>query len=133
MPANDNNLGEELSSTHVGATSQVPFSLMRNCVVVQLMDNFDQQDLDHLEDRILQQLCLSRHLRGVIFNFNEVQTTDLHDLQRLHALLKTIRLVGCRIGLCGINPGLAIVMACSGLSFGNERIGSGIDDLIDVL
>lgn len=133
MPSNDNNRKEELGATQIAAPSQAPFGLMRDCVVVQLMDNFDQQDLDHLEDRILQQLCRSRHLRGVIFNLNEVQTTDLQDLQRLHALLKAIRLLGCRIGLCGINPGLAVVMACSGLSFRNEQIGAGIDELIDVL
>lgn len=129
----DDNGLRDSGGSRVGAMPQVPFSLVRDCVVVQLIDNFDQQDLEVLEHRILQQLCEGRRLRGIILNFNEVQTTDLQDLQRLHALLQAIHLVGCRVGLCGINPGLAIMMARSGLPFRQERIAAGIDELLDAL
>lgn len=108
-------------------------SVIRNFYVVSLIDNFDSSYLDALEKRLLTLLCKRREIRGVIFSFNEVLTTDHHDLQKLNQVLMCIKLVGGRIGLCCINPGLAAVMVTSNLTFHQETIGSEIDDLLDSL
>lgn len=108
-------------------------SVIRNFYVVSLIDNFDSSYLDTLETRLLTLLCKRHEIRGVIFSFNEVVTTDHHDLRKLKEILKSIKLVGGRIGLCCINPGLAAVMVTSNLTFHQENIGSEIDDLLDSL
>jgi anti-anti-sigma regulatory factor len=40
-----------------------------------------------------------------------------------------IKLLGGRIGLCGINPGLAAVIVTTQLNFHREVIGSDLDDV----
>lgn len=108
---------------------QAPFSIIRNALVVHLVDNFDSSDMDELETRLLDTLCRDKHLRGVIFNFSEVSTTDPHDLRRLESILMAVKLVGSRIGLCGINPGLAAVIVHAGINLQRETIGSDLDDI----
>jgi anti-anti-sigma regulatory factor len=101
--------------------------------LVPLFDNFDQVDVESLEARVLDALCENRQLRGVIFNCSEVVTTDGHDLQRLEAMFQAIRLVGGKVGLCGINPGLAMLIIRSGLNFEREAVAANLDDLMIVL
>lgn len=108
-------------------------SVIRDCYVVSIVDNFDSIYLDALEQRLLPLLSKRNEIRGVIFSFNEVVTTDQYDLRRLKDLLKSIRLMGGRVGLCCINPGLAAVMVTSNLNFHQETIGSEIDDLLHSL
>lgn len=108
-------------------------SVIRNFFVVSLIDNFDDGYLEDLENRLLTLLAKRQKIQGVIFACNEVVTTDHHDLRRLKDMFKSIKLVGGRIGLCCINPGLAAVMVTSNLSFEKEVIGSEIDDLLDCL
>jgi anti-anti-sigma regulatory factor len=112
------------------AVQQAPFSLISNHLVVNMADNFDQSDIDRLESRLMQAVATNPRLKGVIFNLSEVFTTDPHDLQSLQALFQAIRLLGAHIGICGINPGLAVVIVRSNLEFGQQAIGSDIDDLL---
>lgn len=112
---------------------QVPFSVIRHHLVAHLVDNFDHRELDQLESRLLDALCSRRELKGVIFNFSEVVTTDPLDLKRLNELFSTIKLTGGKIGLCGISPGLATVMVGTDLNFQRLLIGADLDDLLSQL
>jgi len=109
------------------------FSVIHKFLVAPLADNFHAGDLSLLEDGLLHVLKDQRRLSGVIFNFNAVVTTDRQDLQRFEVMLRAIRLLGCRIGICGINPGLAAVMIGSGIDFQGYVIGSDLDDLFTQL
>lgn len=117
-----------LTST-IAATSQVPLSIVREFVVAHLMDNFDEAEINALESRLLTTLSEQRRLRGVIFSFSEVITTDPQDLSRLQAVFTAIKLLGGRVGLCGINPGLAAVIVTADLTFHREVIGVDLDDV----
>lgn len=119
--------------TTVAAASQVPLSIVGHLIVAHLIDNFDQSDLDLLETRLLTTLSGQRNLKGVVFNFNEVSTTDRFDLERLQAMFTAVKLIGGRVGLCGINPGLATVIVNAGLDFQRETIGLELEDLMPVL
>jgi len=125
---NDSNL-----TNTIAATSQVPLSIVKQFVVAHLMDNFDEAEIDILESRLLTILSENRHLRGVIFSFSEVVTTDPLDLERLQAVFTAIKLLGGRIGLCGINPGLAAVIVMAQLTFHREVIGADLDDVTAAL
>ena len=114
----------------VAAKSQVPISIVGQTIVAQLIDNFDQEDLEALETRLLAKLVEQRNLKGVVFNLNEVSTSDRFDLERLQAIFMAIKLVGGRVGLCGITPGLAAVIVNAGLDFQRETIGYDLEDLI---
>jgi anti-anti-sigma regulatory factor len=118
-----------MNDTSIKATSQVPLSAVKQFVVAHLMDNFDEAEIDALESRLLTALSDNRRLRGVIFNFSEVITTDPQDLRRLQEVFTAIKLLGGRIGLCGINPGLAAVIVTTQLNFHREVIGSDLDDV----
>ncbi|MFM7315126.1 MAG: STAS domain-containing protein [Cyanobium sp.] len=114
----------------VAASSQVPLSIVGHVIVAHLIDNFDQADVDLLETRLLDNLNSQRELKGVVFNFSEVSTTDRLDLARLQATFKAVKLIGRSVGLCGINPGLAAVIINAGLDFHHESIGHELEDLI---
>lgn len=126
-------MNDPSAQTTVTAASQVPLSLVGHVIVAHLIDNFDQGDLDLLETRLLTTLSCQRNLKGVVFNFNEVITTDRLDLERLQAVFTAVKLIGGRVGLCGINPGLAAVIVNAGLDFQREKIGLELEDLIPVL
>ena len=125
---NDSNL-----TNTIAATSQVPLSIVKQFVVAHLMDNFDEAEINVLESRLLTILSENRRLRGVIFSFSEVLTTDPRDLERLQAVFTAIKLLGGRIGLCGINPGLAAVIVMAQLTFHREVIGADLDDVTAAL
>lgn len=118
-----------MNDTTIRASSQVPLSSVKQFVVAHLMDNFDEREVNNLESRLLATLSRDRQLQGVIFDFSEVITTDPQDLSQLQAVFCTIRLLGGRIGLCGINPGLAAVIVSARLNFQREVIGSDLDDV----
>ena len=110
--------------------SQAPFSIIKNFLLAHLADNFAEIDLNSLETRLLHTLCDNRTLLGVIIDFSEVITTDREDLQRLAKMLVAIKLLGVRVGLCGINPGIAALIVSTRLSLDREIIGSDIDDVL---
>jgi len=120
-------------TSHVAAASEVPLSIIGRFVVAHMVDNFDHSDLEALETRLLEALSKQRKLQGVIFNFSEVLTTDRHDLQRLQSVFTAIKLMGGRVGLCGINPGLASVIVNAGMDFQHEMIGLELADLMPSL
>lgn len=119
-----------INTSHVAAPSQVPLSIIGHFVVAHLIDNFDHSDLEGLETRLLSTLDKQRSLQGVVFNFNEVVTTDRIDLERLQAIFTAVKLMGGHVGLCGINPGLATVIVNAGLDFQHETIGLELEDLM---
>lgn len=124
---------EALKSTNEDARPLSDLNIIRDFYVVSLVDNFDHSYLERLEMRLLTLLCNRHEIKGVIFSCNEVETTDYHDLLRFRDMLKSVKLIGARIGLCCINPGLASVMVTTNLNFEKEIIGSDIDDLLDSL
>lgn len=117
-------------SLTVESSSQAPFSIIKNYVLAHLADNFAEIDLNILESRLLNTLCDQRTLLGVIIDFSEVITTDREDLHRLARMLVAIKLLGVRVGLCGINPGIAALIVSTRVSLDGEIIGSDIDDVL---
>lgn len=117
-------------SLTVESSSQAPFSIIKNYVLAHLADNFAEIDLNILESRLLNTLCDQRTLLGVIIDFSEVITTDREDLHRLARMLVAIKLLGVRVGLCGINPGIAALIISTRVSLDREIIGSDIDDVL---
>lgn len=107
-----------------------PLSTVSNFLVVNLSDNLYTLELERLESILLQELHRRTALRGVLFNFIDVITTDIYDLLRLNQMLKAISLLGARVGICGINPGLATVIVASGIELHSAMIGSDLDDLL---
>lgn len=109
---------------------QESFNIVRRHLVVITPDNFDEADIAELEQRILEELKATRQTRGVIVDFTEVRSTDALALRRLGQCLQAIGLMGRRIALCGINPGLAAVMVQSGQELHHQLIGFDIDDVL---
>lgn len=106
------------------------FSVIRDFLLVPLFDNFDEHDIEVLESRVLHALFNDRRLRGALFNCSDITTSDGPDLLRLQGMLKAIRLVGGRVGICGINPGLAMLIIRTGLKLEGITIAADLDDLI---
>jgi anti-anti-sigma regulatory factor len=116
-----------------GFSQTSSFSTVANFLIVNLIDNFNAADIESLEMSLLQDLHQKSWLRGVLFNLNDVVSTDYHDLMRLSQLFKAIQLLGGRVGLCGISPGLASVIVAYDIDFHRGLIGSDLDDLLDHL
>lgn len=121
-----------MDSHRLDGPGAVPAALntIRNHLIVALPDNFDGRDIDDLETRVL--TCLSRdtRIRGVIVDCTSVHCTDATDLARLQDCLLAVRLLGRRVALCGINPGLAAVIIRCGQELYRDLVGHDIDAVL---
>ena len=109
---------------------QNSLSDIRDHLVVNLPDNFDDRDLSALEEQVLSRLSLNKRIRGVIIDFANVQSTDADDLCRLQNCLLAVRLLGRSVALCGINPGVAAVIIRSGQDLHRDLVGQDINDVL---
>ena len=109
---------------------QNSLSDIRDHLVVNLPDNFDDHDLSALEEQVLDRLSLNKRIRGVIVDFSSVQSTDADDLCRLQNCLLAVRLLGRNVALCGINPGVAAVIIRSGQDLHRDLVGQDINDVL---
>ena len=109
---------------------EASFPVVKDFLLVALVDNFDAHDLETLETRLLNSLSSDRRLRGALFNCSDITTSDGPDLLRLEGLFKAVRLLGGCVGLCGINPGLAILIIRTGLKLDGITIAADLDDLL---
>jgi anti-anti-sigma regulatory factor len=112
------------------AIQGVTLSSIKKFLVLPLPDNFDDQDLIVLEEQVLGILGANKRIRGVIVDFASVQSTDAEDLKRLQNCLLAVRLLGRRVALCGINPGVAAVIIRSGLDLHRDFVGQDIDAVL---
>ena len=109
---------------------QNSLSDIRDHLVVNLPDNFDDRDLSALEEQVLSRLSLNKRIRGVIIDFANVQSTDADDLCRLQNCLLAVRLLGRSVALCGINPGVAAVIIRTGQDLHRDLVGQDINDVL---
>jgi anti-anti-sigma regulatory factor len=119
-----------LRSTDSDDSRQSSLSTIREQLVVSLPDNFDDHDLSALEEQVLDLLSVNKRIRGVIIDFASVQSTDADDLNRLQNCLLAVRLLGRRVALCGINPGVAAVIIRSGQDLHRDLVGQDISDVL---
>jgi len=117
----------------VASVQKSGFNSVQKHLIVPLPNNFDGNDIEELEEQILTSLNANKATRGVIMDFAAVQSTDPRDLERLNDCLRAIRLLGRRIALCGINPGVAAVVIRSGLDLHRQQVGIDIDDVLQSL
>jgi anti-anti-sigma regulatory factor len=109
---------------------QSSLSSVRDHLIVNLPDNFDDHDLSALEEQVLSRLSLNKRIRGVIIDFANVQSTDADDLSRLQNCLLAVRLLGRSVALCGINPGVAAVIIRTGQDLHRDLVGQDINDVL---
>jgi anti-anti-sigma regulatory factor len=120
----------ELRGTEGQDSRKSSLGSIRDHLIVTLPDNFDSHDLMVLEEQLLDRLSRNKHIRGVIIDFANVQSTDADDLSRLQSCLLAVRLLGRRVYLCGINPGVAAVIIRSGQELHRDLVGRDIDDVL---
>lgn len=99
-------------------------------IVTNLPNNFDEDILEAIESSILNELSTNKKIKGVLIGLETVTTTDPHDLHRLKDMMAAISLMGGRIGIFGINPGLAAVVIKSNLSLPVQAAGHDMEDLL---
>lgn len=107
--------------------------IFKGYIVVSLPNNFDNDVIDTIESNILDELSRNKKTRGVLVGLETVTTTDPHDLRRLKDMMAAIALMGGRIGIFGINPGLAAVVIKSNLSLPIQAAGHDMEDLLKQL
>lgn len=102
----------------------------REYLVINLPDNFDEEGIETIEGSILGELSINKKTKGVLIGLDAVTTTDPRDLQRLKEMMASIALMGGKIGIFGINPGLAAVVIKSNLSLPIQAAGHDMEDLL---
>jgi anti-anti-sigma regulatory factor len=116
-------------SNHQGMTGD-NLLLVKQRLVVNLPNNVDRHDIEAIEGIVLHKLADDRGIKGVIVGMGGVQTTDPDDLRRLAEALSTFRLLGAKIGFCGINPGVAAIMIRAGIELPHDAAGHDLDDVL---
>ena len=106
-------------------------SCIDNNLVASLPSNLDTARISAFENQLLNQLSHEKRLRGVIFDFSAVESTDPSDLLRLQDMLLAVKLLGRNVALCGITPGLAGLIVQAGVKLHHNEIGLDIDDALE--
>jgi len=102
--------------------------ILRQTLVAKLPNNFDQVTLDTISSQILEEVTRVKRIKSVIFDMADVTTVDRLDLNALLKTMKAVRLIGARIGLCSINPGVSALIVKSGLRLPYQAAGHDIED-----
>ena len=104
--------------------------ILRQTLVAKLPNNFDHVTLDTISSQILQEVSRVKRIKSVIFDMADVTTVDQLDLNALLDTMKAVRLIGARIGLCSISPGVSALIVKSGLQLPYQAAGHDIEDII---
>jgi anti-anti-sigma regulatory factor len=107
--------------------------LVKKSLVVNLVNNVDCHDIEVIEDKILSKLVKNRAIKCVIVGMAGLQTADPEDLARLAESLSAFRLLGAKIGLCGINPGIAAIMIRNEIDLPYDTAGHDLDHVLENL
>lgn len=105
--------------------------LIQKKVVINLPGNIDYEDIEEIENAVLDLLSSNKKINGVVVGMGGLQATDYDDLNRLAGALSAFRLLGARIGLCGINPGLAAIIIRTGIELPHDATGHDLDHVLE--
>lgn len=105
--------------------------LVRNKLVVDLPSNVDCYDIEAIESLVFSKLVENKSIKAVIIGMDSVKITDPKDLTRLAEALSAFRLLGKKIGLCGINPGIAAIMIRTGIELPHDATGYDLDHVFE--
>lgn len=114
----------------ISISSQSSLGTIKDFVICTLQSNLDIDNIHTLEADLLNFLDAKRHIVGVIIDFSLVAVADDWDLRRLQDCLLSIRVMGRKVALCGIKPGLAGMIVRTGQELYRDYIGRDIDDLL---
>lgn len=114
----------------ISISSQPSLGTIKDFVICTLQANLDIDNIHTLEADLLNFLDAKRHIVGVIIDFSLVAVADDWDLRRLQDCLLSIRVMGRKVALCGIKPGLAGMIVRTGQELYRDYIGRDIDDLL---
>lgn len=114
----------------ISISSQSSLGTIKDFVICTLQSNLDIDNIHILEADLLDFLDAKRHIVGVIMDFSLVAVADDWDLRRLQDCLLSIRVMGRKVALCGIKPGLAGMIVRTGQELYRDYIGRDIDDLL---
>jgi len=106
---------------------------IRRTLIAKLPNNFDSQLLQAISSEILQTVSTNKEINSVVFDLSNITTIDRFDLNALHDVMKAVKLVGARIGLCSIGPGIAALIVNSGIHLPHQAAGHDIQDTMDLL
>ena len=116
-----------MSRTVVGDSDFVRY---KKYIIVNLPDNFTASDIEVLEGQVLGCLATNKKVKGVLLGLNAVATSDLNDLLRLNAMLQSATLMGAEIGIFGMHPGLAALIAKLKIRLPIQAAGHDLEDLL---
>lgn len=108
-------------------------TLVKGYAALLVEDNFGFDYIESIEDQLLQFMSQNRAVKGVILDFSSVKSSDPMDLLRLEGMLKSIQLIGGRIGFCGIHAGLAALIIQSAIHLTHHATGHDLDDVLKIL
>lgn len=108
----------------------IQFIYYKSYIAVNLPDNFTESIIDVLEGKILDSLAANKKIKGVLLGMDAVTTTDLIDLQRLNAMLRSVAVMGAVVGIFGVTPGLAALITKTKISLCIQAAGHDLPDLL---
>lgn len=112
--------------------SRIATNLSRGCIVATMQADLDAAVLAELRRQVLSRLHETR-ARGVILDCTSVEVMDARDFEGLLHFVSMARLMGARVVLAGVQPGVASALADLGADLSNVRGALSLDDAFDLL
>src|SRR5262245_38232869 len=94
----------------IGERPRIATNLSRGCIVATMQADVDAAVLSELREQVLHRLQETR-ARGVIIDCTSVEVMDSHDFDGLLRFVSMAELMGARVVLAGVRPGVASALA----------------------
>ena len=96
----------------------VSMTEVRGCLVVTMPDDAGDAGFERLFEAVSHRLS-SRPVRAAVFDFSGVRILDLHEFGRVRMLARVSGLLGTRVFVVALNPGIAAFLAQAGTDMGD--------------
>ncbi|RMG46582.1 MAG: STAS domain-containing protein [Acidobacteria bacterium] len=108
-----------------------PFAMQRlgRRLVVPVPDALDRAGLDALRDAVLAAVSATR-ARALVFDLSAVTAADSVQAGAVAAIARMARLLGARVGIAAMRPGVAAALAALGFTPDDAVTARTVDDAL---
>jgi rsbT antagonist protein RsbS len=112
--------------------SRVTISLMQGCLVATIQLDLDRPSLERFRKDLLRRLDDSRS-RQVILDCSGIEVMDAEDFAGLRRTIAMASLMGARVVLAGLQPGVVSALVDLGAEIDGLRTALSLDDAFRLL
>lgn len=107
--------------------------IYEHTLIANIQPPINEESIEGLKDLITEELHRHKELDTVVLGLTRVINADKEDLLCLSKACREFRLLGARVGIYGVSPGIAVLITKSNIDLRIDAAGSDLHDIIQRL